>query len=200
MITLHFFDFDQTLFETKNAIYKSYKYALKGWSYDLTEQKFEDLYMDSESFLANEGFDEETIKAIRLKKNNIYLEKYYKEINPLQVQGIKKNYNDKFIIVSNTTTNTINTILERFNLRNFFDDVIGVDTDISLKRKHQDFSLYHYAYKKHLLALLTNDFKVIVYEDDEHGTWSAYAAMKEYNLWHNDRIKDFQIKFKPFVK
>lgn len=197
---IRLYDFDQTLFFTRDALFESYKYALRGWKFDLTKEQFDkELYYDSEVFLRKVGFNKEEVKAIRLKKTTIYLEKFYKDIKPLRINKIQKSYGEKLIIVSNTSSKTIKEILIKYNLRQFFDDVIGPDSGESLFRKYEDESLYYFALDKHLKNILTNDFKIEIYEDEVQAVLSAHAAVREYNRVHHTKIKNIEYILKPYL-
>jgi putative hydrolase of the HAD superfamily len=130
-----FFDFWGTLVENGvRSPVKQVKWILRLRDIDFPEYivKFEDVFMTKKFDELKDGF-EETLKAFEIEvpefvvekligmwnKNTILSKAYDETIQTLE--ELKKDY--KLILISNTDCFSINSVLDKFDLRKYFDEI-----------------------------------------------------------------------------
>lgn len=132
----NFYDWDDTIVLSRPAIYSSYSHALKEISgIILPWGKFnEKLYANANAFMAQLGFTEKTMREVKRLKNEVYLNKHWEEIIVLKTEK-DFNLSEKHYIVSNTTSDVISNLLDKFNMSNIFSEIIGSDIYLGVNRK-----------------------------------------------------------------
>lgn len=189
-MTWHFYDWDDTIVLTRYAIFSSYKYAIKiVKNINLTPGEFDKLYANSSGYMAENGFSPVEITEVKRIKNEIYLSKYWKDIE------ILKNHfhpSEKHIIVSNTTHDVIYELLEKLKLSDNFHQLIGSDAYQGASRKPSP-DLYNYAFSRIRNSFNPEEDTLIIHEDSEFG---LNAALSFYEA-HRDVIKNFKVIYTP---
>lgn len=184
----NFYDFDDTLVLTRPAIYKSYRYAFrKVIDLELPWGEFNSkLYVNANSYMAQLGFTDHRIREVKKVKNEEYFNHYWKEVKVLKTDF---NANEKHIIVSNTTSDVIDTILTKLNMRTYFSDIYGSDIYYGVNRKPAP-DLYNYAFSQ---IKFDKEDTIVIHEDSPFG---LSAAMSFYDE-RKDDIKNFKIIYVP---
>jgi beta-phosphoglucomutase-like phosphatase (HAD superfamily) len=189
----NFYDWDDTIVLSRPAIYSSYSHALKEISgIILPWGKFnEKLYANANAFMAQLGFTEKTMREVKRLKNEVYLNKHWEEIIVLKTE---KDFNpsEKHYIVSNTTSDVISNLLDKFNMSVIFSEIIGSDIYLGVNRKPAP-DLYNYAFSKIKSNFNIDEDWIIIHEDSIFGLQSALAFYEE----NKSQIKNFKINYIP---
>jgi phosphoglycolate phosphatase-like HAD superfamily hydrolase len=186
----NFYDWDDTIVLTRYAIFSSYKYALQQVKdIKLTPKEFDKLYANSNGYMAEHGFTSEEILEVKKNKNEIYLSKYWKDVEVLKNQF---HPSEKHIIVSNTTHDVIYEMLEKLKLSDHFSQLIGSDVYQGVSRKPSP-DLYNYAFSQIEHEFNSEEDTLIIHEDSEFGLNAALS----FHEAHRDIIKNFKIVYKP---
>lgn len=181
-----FYDWDDTLVLSKEALFLSYQKALAIWDITFEYQYFVDyIYKDSTSFLKDLHFLDNEIKHVKELK-----EKYYKEdfFDKVIFKFPKFNKNDKYFIITNTNKELVKYFIKKkFDVEytDMFEDIIGLD--INTKRKPSP-DLYIKAFNKVRNNWKTSD-ELHIYEDSVVGLKAAVKFIEMYER----RIKNFKI-------
>lgn len=185
----HFYDWDDTLVLSKEALFLSYQKALAKWDITFEYQYFIDyIYKDSTSFLKELHFLDEEIKFVKNLK-----EKYYKEdfFDKIVFKFPKFNPDDKYYIVTNTKASLVEEFIKRkFGNSDMFDGIIGIE-DIGPEEKRKPApDIYVRAFN-----IIRNNWKTSdelhIYEDSVVGLTAAVKFIEMYER----RIKNFKIHY-----
>lgn len=127
------FDFDGTICDTGEGILKSAKYALDAFGYDTPDYQKLTCFIGpplmitfQEEFHADPSTADELVKKFRERYTNegVYESYLYDGVKEL-LSTLKKD-NIKIAIASSKPTEYIETLLNRFGVRGYFDVVCGV--------------------------------------------------------------------------
>jgi beta-phosphoglucomutase-like phosphatase (HAD superfamily) len=187
----NFYDFDDTLVLTRIAIYRSYRDAFrKVMNIELLWDEFNDkLYSNSNSYMAQLGFTNKNISDVKKEKNKVYIGKHWKDINILKDEF---NVDEKHIIVSNTSSDVINSLLKKLKMNNIFADVIGSDIYLGVNRKPAP-DLYNYAFSTILGNFNYDTDWIVIHEDSIYGLHAALSFYED----NKSKIKNFKINYIP---
>jgi len=187
----NFFDWDDTIVSSRESIYLSYKKAIMEVSgYHLSWKEYNDsLYHNANAYLAELGYDNETIKNIKNLKNTYYINSFCDSINVIKTDINSKDIN---FIVTNTTATVVNQLIPKLNLENVFHNVIGSDAYEGVNRKPSP-DLYNYAFAKIRKQFDGEKDQIIIYEDSD---WGMQAAISFYQE-HKNLVKNFKLVYTP---
>ena len=136
------FDFDGTLCDTGEGIFKSARYALEAFGYDIPEDENLSYFIGppllvtfQEHFNTSVTEAEELVKKYRERYTNtgLYECELYEDIVPL-LSSLKKD-GLKLAIASSKPKLYIDRLLEKFSVTNYFDAVCGVDFNVDCEPK-----------------------------------------------------------------
>jgi phosphoglycolate phosphatase-like HAD superfamily hydrolase len=187
----NFYDWDDTLVLTRPAIYLSYSYALKKvtgailpWGEFNTK-----LYANANAYMAQLGFTEKNMREVKRIKNEVYLQKYWQDV---QILKSEFNTSEKHYIVSNTSGDVIESLLDKFEMSHLFQGIIGSDIYLGANRKPAP-DLYNYTF-----SMIEKDFNkdidwIVIHEDSIYGLNAALSFYEE----NRDKIKNFKINYIP---
>lgn len=188
----HLYDFDDTIALTRHAIYMSYRKALSEVKkFDLDWEDFGHLYVNANAFMAENGFSNEEIKRVKELKNNFYLSKYWEDVSLLKTAN-DFNPNEIHIIVTNTTSDVVQTMLRKLDIQDHFTHIIGSDIYLGVNRKPAP-DLYNYAFSIFKGKFDPSFDWVIIHEDSKFGLQSALSFYEE----NKNMIKNFKINYIP---
>jgi beta-phosphoglucomutase-like phosphatase (HAD superfamily) len=184
-MNINFYDWDDTIVFTRTAQFYSYRESIKfHLDYDLEWNMFnEKFYGNSNVFLAAMGCNDSEIKLIRKMKSELYLNKYFDQIEVLVKDFEEDSIN---VIVSNTTEKTILGLIERLNIPSVFEFIVASDSYHGANRKPAP-DLYHFAFSKLKNFSCTTDL-LTIYEDSYEGAFSALTFIKQANIQNSKLI------------
>lgn len=187
----NFYDWDDTIVLSRPAIYLSYSYALKKVvDIELPRGEFDKkLYANANAYMAQLGFPESTMREVKRIKNEVYLDTYWEDVKVLKTDF---DTNEKHYIVSNTTTDVIESLLEKFSMRHHFDTVVGSDVYLGVNRKPAP-DLYNYAFSRIEKNFNIDKDWIVIHEDSIFGLNAALAFFEENKY----KIKNFKIVYSP---
>jgi beta-phosphoglucomutase-like phosphatase (HAD superfamily) len=139
--------------------------------------------------MAQLGFTDQRIREVKKAKNEEYLSRYWRDISILKSDF---DANEKHIIVSNTTSDVIDTILTKLEMRNHFSEIYGSDIYLGVNRKPAP-DLYNYAFSQIEKMFDKENDTVVIHEDSPFGLNAAMSFYEE----HKDKIKNFKIIYVP---
>lgn len=187
----NFWDFDDTLVLTRVAIYKSYRHAFrKVMNLDLPWGVFNSkLYANANSYMAQLGFTDKHMREVKKEKNKIYLERNWTEVVILKDDF---SSDEEHIIVSNTTSDVIEAILNKIDMAGPFSNIIGSDIYLGVNRKPAP-DLYTYAFSTIKDKFDIETDWIVIHEDSPYGLHAALTFYEE----HKDKLKNFRINYIP---
>jgi len=188
----NFYDWDDTIVITRWAIYRAYEKAIsevKGYrlSWDEFNKK---LYSNSSAYMAEHGWLDDDIKEIKKRKNEYYIE----DASSIEVLIKDFSANEKHLIVSNTSRETITELLPLVGLpyAGFFEHIIGSDIYLGANRKPAP-DLYNYAFSRIESRFIKETDEIVIYEDSIFGLNAALSFYQE----NKEKINNFKIIYKP---
>jgi beta-phosphoglucomutase-like phosphatase (HAD superfamily) len=191
MIT-HFYDWDDVIVLSKNALYLSYKKALSEWNIEFDFTYFNDfIYTDSGDYLSKIcNFSKEEIAEVKKKKEFYYLNEFFKDI---EFRWPKIEKDDSYYIVTNTSDDLVKRMIDKYDSANGTDfkskfKILGAySSDKVLKRK-PDAELYTEAFKMWISRMQSGD-ELHIYEDSAEGLLAAASFLHS----HRKRITKFYL-------
>jgi len=190
----HFYDFDDTLALTKQALYMSYKKALNEYGIDFEFPYFNDfIYSDANKYLADEcGFSETEIIEIKKRKEFYYLNDYFHLIEWNLPSNLLYNERNKIVIITNTSADLVKTLVDKkFGIEVLSKiDVIGSYSSTSTKKykRKPDPELYIEAFRKFVKTMEKDDV-LHIYEDSAEGLSAAALFLLKFKK----RLSQFQL-------
>ena len=164
-------DFDNTLFFTNNINFKSYQKVFNYYNIKLTKKNF-----DTHAGLSKQLFYRKIFRKKPFAVKTVFdmKKKFYKKninlIKPnyLLIDFLKKikNQKVKIALVSNASRYSINLVLKKFKMRNFFNAILTSD-DVRKTKPSP------YAFKKILKMLKIDSKNSIVIDDNKIGLIAA---------------------------
>lgn len=164
-------DFDNTLFFTNNINFKSYQKVFNYYNIKLTKKNF-----DTHAGLSKQSFYRKIFRKKPFVIKTVFdmKKKFYKKninlIKPnyLLIDFLKKikNQKVKIALVSNASRYSINLVLKKFKMRNFFNAILTSD-DVRKTKPSP------YAFKKILKMLKIDSKNSIVIDDNKIGLIAA---------------------------
>jgi len=138
MIKLIIFDYDGVIVDSFICMYNVYKIICEklGKEFPDTFEKFKVAYGYSSRELAkNLGFSDEEL----IESDKIFGEETLKQTPEIfngiteAIKGLSENY--LMVVVSSARALEVNQKLDRFNLRDYFDEVFGSDSGAPMKKR-----------------------------------------------------------------
>lgn len=189
---IHFYDWDEVIVLSKTALFLSYKKALQEWNIKIDMQYFEDfIYTDANMFLSNIcNFSSEEIKQIKEKKEEYYLNDFFKDII-WNLPIFDKN--SKYIIVTNTSEELVKKMLAKYDKINNTSisqcvNVIGAYCANTIRKRKPDPELYIEAFRTYVQKMNFDD-ELHIYEDSAEGLLAAASFLNS----HKKRISKFYL-------
>jgi len=190
-MTFNFYDWDDTLVLSRQAIFLSYQRAIA----ETADHKLDwdeyntSLYHNANAYLAELGCDNLAIKKIKDLKNLYYTTEYWKEIKILRKEFPK---DETHLIITNTSSKVVENLLSKLEMPDVFTHIIGSDIYEGVNRKPAP-DLYNFAFSKFRNKFNSEKDEVIIYEDTD---WGMNAGISFYEE-HKSRIKNFMLIYHP---
>lgn len=178
-----FYDWDDTIVTSKEALYLSYKKALEEWHLTFDFDYFNDLiYNDSGKYLAELcNFSPEEIAEVKRKKEEYYLNDFWPN---LKFHWPKYDSDSSYYIISNTSEELIKKMIKKYDRENDtnhlekYKILTSSSNKGSIPRKPQP-DLYNAAFKMWISRMKPTD-ELHIYEDSAEGLLAASLFLHSY--------------------
>jgi len=189
----HFWDWDDSIAMSRNALYLSYKKVLEEYDKIIDFEYFNNfIYQDSGIYLSEVcNFSEKEIIKIKKKKEDFYFNFFFNDIRFIWPEY---DINEKYYIVSNTNTNLIKKLIKKYDsyhnsnhLEKF--QILGTSSNCKevIKRKPAP-DLYINAFDMWINKMNSDDL-LHIYEDSPEGLKSA----ADFAIKYKNKITNLHI-------